>query len=102
MFSILKLQAVRLGKNYIAQMDLRIVNYSAINISEVRIVLYTVKEVAGIIKTNPSYVYKLINCGKLPAIKLGAYKVRREALEEFLKTYEGMDVTNPENIRPLK
>lgn len=64
--------------------------------------LFTVKEVAGIIKTNPSYVYKLINCGKLPAIKLGAYKVRQEALEEFLKTYEGMDVTNPENIKPLK
>ena len=64
--------------------------------------LYTVKEVASIIKTNPSYVYKLINCGKLPVIKLGAYKVRQEALEEFLKTYEGMDVTNPENIKPLK
>lgn len=64
--------------------------------------LFTVKEVAGIIKTNPSYVYRLINCGKLPAIKLGTYKVRKEALEDFLKSHEGMDVTDPDNIRPLK
>lgn len=64
--------------------------------------LFTVKEVAGIIKTNPTYVYRLINCGKLPAIKLGAYKIRKEALEEFLKSHEGMDVTNPDHIKPLK
>lgn len=64
--------------------------------------LFTVKEVAGIMKTNPSYVYKLIKCGKLPVIKLGAYKIRKEALEEFLKEYEGMDLTDPEKIIPLK
>ena len=57
--------------------------------------LYTVKEVSKIIKTNPSYVYKLINSGKLPAIKLGSYKIRKEALESFLRDYEGCDLTNP-------
>lgn len=70
--------------------------------SEVIIMLYTVKEVSEIIKTNPSYVYKLIKSGRLPVIKLGTYKVRQEALEDFLKSYEGMDVTNPESIKPLK
>ena len=64
--------------------------------------LYTVKEVSEIIKTNPTFVYRLINCGKLPAIKLGTYKVRKEALEAFLLEHEGMDATDPENIRPLR
>ena len=52
-------------------------------------------------KTNKTYVYRLINTGKLPAIKLGAYKVRQEALSEFLKEHEGMDVTDPNDIKPL-
>lgn len=64
--------------------------------------LFTVKGVAKIMKTNPSYVYKLIKCGKLPVIKLGAYKIRKEALEQFLMEHEGMDLTNPEKIKPLR
>lgn len=64
--------------------------------------LYTVKEVSEILRTNPTYVYRLINCGELPAIKLGCYKVRRESLEAFLKDNEGMDATDPHNIRPLR
>lgn len=63
--------------------------------------LFTVKEVAEIMKTNKSFVYKLISQGKLPVIKLGAYKIRRETLEEFFETYEGYDVTDPEDIKPL-
>lgn len=63
--------------------------------------LYTVKEVAKIIKTNPGYVYKLINSGKLPAIKLGSYKIRKESLEEFLRNYEGCDLTNPDEEKTL-
>ena len=64
--------------------------------------LYTVKEVSEIIKTNPSYVYRLIKCGRLPAIKLGSYKVRGEALEAFLREYEGKDVTDPRNVTELR
>lgn len=64
--------------------------------------LYTVKEVSEIIRTNPTYVYRLISSGKLPAIKLGTYKVRREALETFLLEHEGMDATDPEDVRPLR
>lgn len=64
-------------------------------------VLYTVAEVSKLIKTNPAYVYQLIKAGLLPVLKLGSYKVRREALLNFLKKYEGKDLTDPENIVDL-
>ena len=50
-------------------------------------ILYTVSEVAKLIKTNTNYVYELIKKGFLPALKLGSYKVRRVALLEFLEKY---------------
>ena len=61
-------------------------------------ILYTVTEVATLLKTNPAYVYKIINLGLLPVLKLGRYKVRKESLLNFLKEYEGKDLTEPENI----
>lgn len=61
-------------------------------------VLYTAKEVAKLIKTNPAYVYNLINHGLLPALKLGNLKVRRTALLNFLEKYEGYDLTDLDNI----
>lgn len=63
--------------------------------------LYTVPEVAEILQCNESTVYKLKKAGLLPFLKLGRYKCRREALEEFLRKYEGYDVTDPENVKPL-
>lgn len=63
--------------------------------------LYTVKEVSKILRTNPTYVYKLIDCGKLPAIKLGSYKIRKESLEHFLKQYEGYDLTDPQVVKEI-
>ena len=53
-------------------------------------ILYTVKEVAALLKTNVDYVHKL-----------GQYKVRKEALVEFLSRYEGKDLTNPFQIKEL-
>lgn len=64
-------------------------------------VLYTVKEVAGLIKTNSTYVYELIRLGLLPALKLGSLKVRKDALLAFLEKYEGKDLANPEHITEL-
>ena len=64
-------------------------------------VLYTVPEVAKLIKTNPAYVYELIKADLLPVLKLGSMKVRKVALEEFLKKYEGKDLTDPKNIKDL-
>ena len=64
-------------------------------------VIYTVKEVAELIKTNPAYVYSLIKAGLLPVLKLGSYKVRKVALLEFLERYEGKDLTDPNSISSL-
>lgn len=63
--------------------------------------LYTVSDVAKIIKTNQGYVYKLIRNGLIPALKLGNLKIRRQALCEFLAKYEGKDLTDPEQIKEL-
>lgn len=64
-------------------------------------VLYTVKEVAELLKTNVDYVHKLRKARLLPFIKLGQYKVRKQALELFLETYEGKDLTDPFNVKEL-
>lgn len=63
--------------------------------------LYTVPEVAEILKTNVDYVYKLQRAGLLKFIKIGRFKCRRSTLEKFLDTYDGFDVSNPECIKEL-
>lgn len=64
--------------------------------------LYTVAEVAKILKTNTDYVYRLQRAGVLPFLKLGRYKCRKVSLENFLARSEGYDITDPDNIRPLE
>ena len=39
-----------------------------------------------------------IHAGLLPALKLGSIKIRKESLEEFLRKYDGMDLTDLNNI----
>ncbi len=68
---------------------------------ENKAILYTVSEVAKLLHTNKSYVYELINANKLPALKLGSKKVRAEALDTFLREYEGMDLTNPYDVKSM-
>lgn len=65
-------------------------------------IIYTVKEVAEIIHTNPTYVYSLIKAGLLPALKLGSYKVKKSSLLNFLNDNEGNDLTDPFNIKPIE
>ena len=65
-------------------------------------VLYTVKEVAVLLKTNVDYVHKLRKAGLLPFLKIGQYKVRKQALENFLQAYEGKDLTDPFEVKELK
>lgn len=60
--------------------------------------VYTVAEVAELLKVNVNYVHRLRKSGLLPFLKLGCYKCRAEALDEFLKRYEGCDLTNPEHM----
>lgn len=63
--------------------------------------IFTVAEVAAILKTNVDYVHKLRKAKLLPFIKLGSYKVRKEALQNFLLSYEGKDVTEPFDVKEL-
>jgi excisionase family DNA binding protein len=64
-------------------------------------ILYTVAEVAKIMRTNPAYVYELIKAELLPVLKLGSYKVRKIDLLEFLDKYVGMDLSNPHQVKQL-
>ena len=64
-------------------------------------ILYTVKEVAQLLKTNVDYIHSLRKAGLLPFLKLGQYKVRKEALLSFLCKYEGYDLTNPFYVKEL-
>jgi excisionase family DNA binding protein len=65
-------------------------------------ILYTVKETATLLKTNANYIYKLIEKGLLPALKLGSLKIRRSSLLKFLEDNEGKDLTDLDNIQDLK
>lgn len=64
--------------------------------------LYTVKEVAEILKTNVDYVYKLKNAGLLRFIKLGSLKCRKTTLEEFLQKYDGYDLTDTSHVKLME
>ena len=50
--------------------------------------LYTVTEVAKLLKVNRTFVYELINRGELPAVKVGSLKIRKTTLEKFLEGKE--------------
>lgn len=53
--------------------------------------LYTVSEVAKMLKVNRNFVYKLIKDGELEAVKIGSIKIRREALDRYIQNniYKG-------------
>lgn len=61
--------------------------------------LYTVAEVAALLKCNIDRVHSLRKAGLLRFLKLGSYKCRRKTLEEFLERYDGMDLTDPTDIK---
>ncbi len=63
--------------------------------------LYTVAEVATLLKTNPNTVYKLTRSGVLPSLKLGSIKVRKASLEKFLKDFDGKDISDPMDIKEI-
>lgn len=50
--------------------------------------LYSVVEVGKILGIGKARVYKLIKDGNLPAMNLGGLKIRKEALDNFLDSYE--------------
>ena len=70
-------------------------------VAESAVTVYTAKEVAALMKTNVDYVHRLRKAGLLPFLKLGQYKVRKQALERFLTEYEGKDLTDPFSVKEL-
>ena len=65
-------------------------------------ILFSVKEAAYALGVNVNTVYALVKKGYLPAIKLGSLKIRKTALTEFAKQYEGMDMSDLDNIVKLE
>ena len=63
--------------------------------------LYTVQEVAALLKTNVDYVYKLQRTGLLRFLKIGRLKCRKSTLDAFLAKYDGLDITDPENVKAI-
>lgn len=63
--------------------------------------LFTVKEVAEILKTNVNYVYKLRDAGLITCLKLGQWKVTKKELERFLEANMGKDLTDPYNPKEI-
>lgn len=63
--------------------------------------LYSVPEVAQLLRINTSKAYKLINKGLLKATRLGRMKVSSKELERFIKAIEGKDLTDLDNIVDL-
>jgi len=49
--------------------------------------IYTIKEVAQVLRMNTNSVYSLISSGQLQALNLGAMKVRGKDLENFINGY---------------
>ena len=50
-------------------------------------VIYTIEEVCEELKVGKALVYSEIKKGKLPAIKLGALKIRGVDLETYINEY---------------
>ena len=64
--------------------------------------LFTVPEVAAILKTNTDYVHKLRRAGLLQFMKIGRFKCRKSTLENFLAKYDGFNITDPDNIKKIE
>lgn len=64
-------------------------------------ILYTVPEVSQLMKTNKAFVYSLIKQGLLPALKIRSLKVRKSSLMDFLEKFDGMDLSNLDDIHKL-
>lgn len=63
--------------------------------------VYTLQEVADLLKTGINYVQELRKSGLLKCIKIGHYKVTETTLKQFLAKYDGMDITDPRNPKEL-
>lgn len=63
--------------------------------------LYTVKEAATKLRTNPHMVYALIKAKHITVLKLGRYKIPDYELERFIRENQGMDLTDPKHTKKV-
>ncbi len=59
------------------------------------------RETAAVLGVNVHLVYELINRKLLPALRLGSLKVRKSTLIDFVERYEGMDLSDLDNIKRI-
>ena len=63
--------------------------------------LLSVVDAAKRLKTNKAFVYLLIEKKLLKALKLGSLKIRNSEINRFVNDYEGMDLSNLDDIKDL-
>ncbi|NBI08094.1 helix-turn-helix domain-containing protein [Senegalia massiliensis] len=63
--------------------------------------LFTVPQVAAILKVNNNKVYALFRAGMLTPLKLGRYKVSRSELIAFVESYKGKDLSDLSNVKSI-
>ncbi len=63
---------------------------------------YSVREVAKILRVDAHYVYELTSKGLLKSIKCKHTKIAGIWLIEFLQQYEGYDLSNLDDIKPIR
>ena len=64
--------------------------------------LFTVSEVAGILKVNKNFVYELIKYGHLKAMKLGSMKISYSEVQRFVEESQGKDFSDMENVTDIE
>ena len=62
--------------------------------SEPEELVYSVAEVAKLLKTGKNRIYSLIDAGYLPALNFGSKKIRKSSLVNFLEEYENKDLSD--------
>ena len=64
-------------------------------------ILYSVKDLKSVLGIGEANIYQIIHAGLLPYLNLGGMKVRKVAVEEFVAKYEGYDLSDINNIKPI-
>lgn len=55
--------------------------------------VYTTKEMMEILKFKPTKMYKLLQSGEFPAIKIGGeYRISEDTLLKWIKDHEGKEI----------
>lgn len=63
----------------------------------------TTTDVAKILKCGRQTVKEYMLAGLIPAIKVGTHmKARRLAVEDFMKSCDGKDISDPYNVKPIE